>query len=250
VLPVSENKVPLIKGWPKFATTDADQLTDWWTSYPTANFGIATGAESGFWVIDIDMKRGINGWESIIEAFGEPLFGEHDLCAKSPSGGYHLYYQWDPSIPISVAANVLPGVDIRGETGFIMAPPSSVRIDGQERFYRYNDENNVIPEAPEWARMLAESTLAEKTSGPIAHGSSRFDVREVMEGVGEGNRDNALFRYACHLRACGIPKDLAFGFILEAAARCIPPFPESVAIEKVERAYTSFSESVNPHTGI
>ena len=242
VLPATDNKVPLIKGWPKFASTDPNQIREWWRKNPTANIGIATGSESDFWVIDIDVKHGLNGWDSITEKFGELKFGEQDLCVKTPSGGYHLYFKWDPEIPVTVAANVLPGVDIRGETGFIMAPPSSFRVDGKERFYRFNDENNSIPEAPEWAKQLARSTLLPTTPGGGRKTASRFNVCEAMEGVQQGNRDTAIYRYACHLRGCNVPVDLAMSFIEEAAARCIPPFNPDAAIEKVKRAYTTLPE--------
>jgi hypothetical protein len=246
VLPVTKTKVPLISGWPKFATTNADQLRKWWNKLPKANVGIATGEKSGFWVVDIDVKHGLSGWDSLFETFGEIEFGEHDICVQSPSGGLHLYFQWDQELPVTVAANVLPGVDIRGETGFIMAPPSSIQIDGKEHFYRFNDENNSIPEAPEWAKELARMTLHPTTPGggrKTASGpASGFDVNEVMEGVTEGNRDNALFRYACHLRGCRVPYSLAEGFLLEASVRCNPPFHAVAAIEKLKRVYATLPE--------
>ena len=233
VLPVTDKKVPLIPGWPKLASTNAAQIREWWSKLPTANVGIATGEKSGFWVVDIDVKHGLNGWDSITEKFGEIEFGEHDLCVQSPSEGYHLYFQWDQELPVTVAANVLPGVDIRGETGFIMAPPSSVQIDGKECFYQFNDENNSIPEAPNWAKALAQMTLQPTTPGGGRKAASGFDVCEVMEGVAEGNRDNALFRYACHLRGCRVPYSLAEGFLLEASARCNPEFDAVAAIEPI-----------------
>lgn len=240
VFPVTDKKVPMIKGWPQKATTDVATITQWWTQYPKANVGIATGPGSGIWVLDIDVKNGVDGIDSIEKIFGAPQVGEHDLAVQTPSGGLHLYFRWDDSIPVTVHANVLPGVDIRGKTGFIVAPPSSFRVDGEECFYRFNDENYTVPDAPEWAREIALVSLnptppATQQGGHQA--TSQFDVREVMEGVSQGNRDNALFRYVCHLRGCDVPYDLAEGFVLAAASRCVPPFDEQIVVDKLKRVY-------------
>ncbi len=56
VFPCNTGKKPLIKGWPKLATTDSNQIRHWWSKWPSANIGIATGEESGLLVLDIDIK--------------------------------------------------------------------------------------------------------------------------------------------------------------------------------------------------
>src|SRR5260370_1648009 len=45
----------------KDATTDVNQICDWWTHHPTAMIGLPTGAASGFWALDIDVKPNANG---------------------------------------------------------------------------------------------------------------------------------------------------------------------------------------------
>lgn len=245
VIPVTDKKIPLIKGWPTFASTDPNQITSWWTQYPNANVGIATGPKSGFWVIDIDVKHGVNGWDSIIREFGEPVFEDKNICVKTPSGGYHLYFQWDESFPVTVAANVIPGVDIRGETGFVMAPPSSINLDGKQSFYRFNDENNTIPVAPKWANDLALMSLQSSSSTSDRSISSTFNLKEVMTGISEGGRDNALFKYACHLRGCEVPYDLAEAFLTEAANRCNPSFDQQLVINKLQRVYSTQPQRKN-----
>lgn len=63
VFPLSEgNKTPLIgkkRGGNGCldATTDPEQVKRWWTTYPNANIGIATGEKSGVIVIDVDIKH-------------------------------------------------------------------------------------------------------------------------------------------------------------------------------------------------
>jgi hypothetical protein len=245
VLPVTDTKVPMIKGWPKFASADPEQIKQWWTKHPVANIGIATGPGSGIWVLDIDVKNGVNGWSSIRDRFGNIDLNVNDLGVTSPSGGYHLYYRWDSSLPVTVAANVLPGIDIRGETGFIIAPPSSVLINDRECLYQFNDKTKTIPDAPEWARELARMTLSTVTTIASQKTTSQFDVEEVMVGISEGGRDNALFRYACHLRGCEVPYEIAAGFLLEAASRCIPAFDGNIAVEKLNRVYATLPKCKN-----
>lgn len=241
VLPVSDTKVPLIKGWPQFASTNPEQIEKWWKQFPTANVGIATGPESGIWVIDIDIKHNVNGWDSVLDTFGVGPYYEGDYCVQSASGGFHFYYKWDESLPVTVAANVLPGVDIRGETGFIIAPPSMVEVDRSymESYQLLGNYSKAVQEAPEWAKEVARMSLNPKTPGGGQKASQRFDVAEVMKGVDQGNRDTALFKYAWHLSGCNVPYDLAEGFVLEACNRCTPPFEEAVALEKLQRVYAA-----------
>lgn len=69
----------------------------------------------------------------------------------------------------------------------------------------------------------------------------------VLHGIPEGKRDDAVFRYACRLRSSGkISKDEALVLVLSAARACKPPFSESAARDKVERAwrYPSGSEAL------
>jgi len=240
VVPVNNKKIPLVKRWPEISTTDLEQVKRWWTDFPYANIGIVTGSESGIWVLDIDIKNNVNGIESLKEKFGDIGLDDNQLIAQSPTGGFHLYFEWDDTLPVTVAANVLSGIDIRGETGFIVAAPSSINVEGKNRCYKFNNDKFKIPPAPPWAREIAEMSLLSKTSkGKNNVKQSKFDVASVMEGVSEGSRDDSLFRYVHHLKSCGVDYELARGFILEAAARCNPVFDQHIALEKVDRAYSS-----------
>lgn len=236
VLPVNQHKIPLIKRWPELASTDPTQIAEWWKRFPDANVGIATGPESGIWVVDIDVKNGVDGWQSLQAEFEDFTFCQNHLTATSPTGGTHLYYKWNPSIPVTVSANVLPGVDIRGERGFVLAAPSAVVISGESRHYQFNNFEYAIAQPPPWAVSLANLTLNSCTTQ--TPGARTFDVKEVMTGIHSGGRDDAIYRYACHLRGCDIPLDLAQGFVLEAAARCIPPFDTAIALAKIKRVYS------------
>ncbi len=114
-------KIPLphSRGF-KDATTNTDQIREWWERTPQANIGAPTGH---LWdVIDIDTTP-INGWWSLA---GEPdTFNTitTDAIGKTltPSGGAHIL------VPPSGRGNstaLLPGVDYRGVGGYVVLPPS------------------------------------------------------------------------------------------------------------------------------
>jgi putative DNA primase/helicase len=242
VFPVNQYKVPMIRNGCRGASNHPDVVRQWWEAYPDANVAIATGRRSGLVVIDVDIKNGKDGLASLHAAYGDCLDIHHDqqLTAKTPSGGFHLYYQWDESIPVTVAVDVLPGIDIRGEGGYVLAPPSGYRIKDAWKKYQWYDSQQPIPKVGGWVADLLQKYFDTTQFGSEPSSSPRnasLDVRQILIGVREGKRDDQIFRYACHLRQLGIDYYLAHGFICEAAARCIPPFSEQTALEKVERAY-------------
>jgi hypothetical protein len=65
-----------------------------------------------------------------------------------------------------------------------------------------------------------------------------LDPARILEGVPEGERDEALFKYACSCRARGLPKEEGEVLVLQAARNCKPPFPDDKARKKVESAYS------------
>lgn len=247
VFPVSFKKTPLTPHGCKDASTDIATIEKWWTEKPTANVAIATGKIAGLVVVDIDIKQGKDGLESLYTEFGEHLDLNpcNQLIARTPSGGIHVYYRWDDQFSATVAAGVLTGVDIRGEGGYVLAPPSVLRLDDEWKPYRWDAPTLPVPALSDWAKELLQRPTGNQVSQPTPASRSAFDVGQVITGITEGRRDDYLFRYACHLRGCGIPYELASGFIQEAAARCSPPFPQDIAIEKIKRAYTNVS--INPY---
>lgn len=126
VFPLSSNsKVPLpgSHGF-KEATRDPDQIRAWWRDNPDRNIGIATGLKSRLLVVDVDVKNGAKGRESLATLPDLPP----TLTAGTPSGGLHLYYR-SPDYPIRSRNGFLPGIDIKAEGGYVVGPGSS--IDGK-----------------------------------------------------------------------------------------------------------------------
>jgi RecA-family ATPase len=123
----SAGKHPRTKQGVKEATTDEAQIRAWWSRWPTANIGIATGiaegATSGLYVIDVDTHKGAP--PDVLEVYGHAALLA-TLRARTGSGGYHLYLKTDQPLP-NTCDRLGPFVDTRGEGGYVVAPPSCNR---------------------------------------------------------------------------------------------------------------------------
>lgn len=116
VLPLKPGeKTPLTRHGLKDASIDPDTIREWFTRWPNANVGIRTGEISGFDVIDID---GPAGFKSIADADLPDVYGRVD----TPNGA-HLYI-----LPTKKGnkVGILPGVDLRSESGYVVGSPSVV----------------------------------------------------------------------------------------------------------------------------
>ncbi len=220
----------------KDATTDETQIIEWWTNNPKALIGVATGKKAGFWVVDVDMKKGHNGEKSLRDNYGNELFTEATLIQKTPTGGKHILFKWNDDRPVGCGTDLLDGIDIRGEGGYIIVAPSGYYINDKWAVYEWNTDDFIISEAPEWAYQLTQlNTLSgsEKSS---------LDLTAVMSGIPEGQRDEQIYKYVCHLAAREVPIDIAIGFVKQAGLLCRPPFNPVDLEEKLIRAYGAKKE--------
>jgi len=149
----SPGKHPLTRHGFKDATTNPTMIRQWWRKYPWANIAIATGEKSGrLLVIDIDCKpdRSISGEETWRDV-------EQDCPATvevlTGGGGRHLYFYYLESVKIKSGAGMIgPGVDVRADSGYVLAPPS-LHLSG--RRYEWEGSSDpldgiVIAPAPDW----------------------------------------------------------------------------------------------------
>jgi hypothetical protein len=123
----SPGKHPRTRNGVKDATNDRRQLDAWWAANPMVNWALATGAASGVFVIDLDVKPeqdGMASFDAFVEtnSNGEPV--PTTVVADTGSGGRHIYLE-HPGGVVGNQVNWLPGVDIRGDGGYVIIPPSS-----------------------------------------------------------------------------------------------------------------------------
>lgn len=185
------DKVPLTRNGCKDATTDAAQIKAWWQKYPNANIGLATGSVSqNVFVIDLDIDedRGIDGYHSLEDWQREHGDFPETWTAITGRGGYHLYYRGNGKI--KNRAGIIDGVDIRGNGGYVVAPPSihTIKLAWAEAVHIWKNEKPqlILPEAyMQEAKELQEANMADDGKRGIIQeyleGKTQVCAREIWE---------------------------------------------------------------------
>ena len=145
-------KHPRLKGWPAFATTDPATLSTWWRQWPRANVGIATGAGSGIFALDVDPRHGGDEALALLESRHGPL--PRTVRALTGGGGEHVLFR-HPGWPVGNqqgAATLALGLDVRGDGGQIVAAPSFAHPGGRPYAWSVEHHPDDVPvaEAPAW----------------------------------------------------------------------------------------------------
>jgi hypothetical protein len=109
-------------------TKDANEIRRYWQENPNANVCIVTGEGSGIFVVETDTAAGhgddVDGAASLAALEVEHGALPETLMAISPSGSVHRYFKHpDPKV-INSESVIAPGVDVRGDGGMVIAPPS------------------------------------------------------------------------------------------------------------------------------
>lgn len=207
------------RGGIKHATTDLVQITQWWAQDRAANIGIATGSVNRLLVLDLDTKHGTDG----VTIFGNYVrqYGLDFPAApwvSTPSGGAHVWLRsLTARVPDRTGRNaIMPGVDVRGEGGLVVAPPSM--LAGEEGTARPGEHSagqgaprsygwhgcacQAVAAAPAWL----EHALATWGPGGLEQASGKHgdatvpDLDELKRtGVPKGGRNDTLYRLACRL---------------------------------------------------
>jgi hypothetical protein len=217
-------KTPLTAHGVKDATDDLEQVSAWWTATPDANIGIATGQKSGLVVIDLDGEHAEDAYGLLVAEHGPPGGGwQHrrrrgtltrvhldgvgptDGATVRTGSGWHLYLAvtTDRLTVRNSASKLAPGIDIRGDGGYVIAPPS-VHPSGR----RYVWRDPVPPDgglpvlAPAWVRLLmpnpAVATKRRQAAADAAGGGTPYGLAalngecDAVRTTGEGGRNHRL----------------------------------------------------------
>jgi hypothetical protein len=133
----SIGKHPRLGKWVELASKDASTIERWWKKFPDANIGIATGAESGVFVVDVDGEEG----EITLSSLQQRRFTELPETRECQTGkGRHLYFRHSGGKLPNRASTLGKGLDIRGDGGQAVAPPS-VHHSGIPYMWTNRDED-------------------------------------------------------------------------------------------------------------
>lgn len=158
LIPILENeKRPAMNNWTEFATTDEALIAKWWTQFPDRGIGVVTGLGSGIFVLDVDVSDGKHGDDTLADL--EATYGKLPDTAQviTGSGGMHFYFRMPAGVTITNDAGrrLGPGLDVRGEGGQVLAPPT---IHPNGRRYHWDALLNPgtvgVAEAPAWLVAL------------------------------------------------------------------------------------------------
>ena len=233
ILPLAPGeKRPLIK-WESFQNrlpTEAEVQT-WNRRWPGANIGIVTGAVSGLVVLDIDPQHGGAASLARMEQDHGPL--PRSVEATTGGGGRHVYFR-HPGERVANRVGIAPGIDLRGNGGLIVAPPS-IHPSGQAYAWRsaHDPESCQLALAPVWLLLAA--------AGPTPqHGHpARYWRALLAKGVASGERNNTIASLAGHLLWRVVDPQVVTELLLcWNEVRCDPPLsPEEVAktVESIQR---------------
>ncbi len=149
------------------ASRSPDVIQAWWRRWPDANIGIATGRVSGLLVLDVDPRNGGDDrLEDIVAQHGPLPFTVESLTG---GGGYHYLFAYPPELPPEQeigCGKLLPGIDIKADGGYIVAPPS-VHGSGKPYAWEASSRPGEVPLAapPPW--LIADrATTPHKYDGP------------------------------------------------------------------------------------
>ena len=188
------------------ASTDSDRIRGWWGRWPNANIGVVTGARSGLVVLDVDLPDGPSSLAKLQAEHGRlPATCEQ----TTGSGGRQLLFA-HPDFPVGNRARLRPGLDVRGDGGYIVVPPSIHATGG-----RYQWTGRLPPAAPpRWLLALLDRSRApqppptiEIPDSPVHAGGRQVRyadaaMRRELAGLAaavEGTRNATLNRAAFSL---------------------------------------------------
>lgn len=218
-------------------TDDEESVVEVWSAFPDSNVGIVCGSPSGgLLAIDVDCHEdGEDGYASLRE-FERENGKLPDTCSQiTGSGGMQMLYRSDVEVRNGVNTGI--GIDVRGDGGYIVAPPS-VHPNGK----CYEWENPPDEMAPQQADE-AVLALVRHVGGRVgSEDASKWTPHELPDEVREGGRNDALFRAGASMRAKRVePSVIADALRGINAQRFRPPLDER-EVEKVVESVLALPE--------
>lgn len=170
----------------KDATCDREQITRWFVEDPAAGLGLHPGP-AGLVALDIDIKNGQLGHQSLAALEVKHGSLPDTLTARTPSGGEHRLYRCSTRLGNKQLA---AGIDVRSADGYIACEPT--KIDGKS--YQWIDWDVTSGEVPECAELPSwvvaelaggESIAAPKTSpaATVVDSFTLSDLRDALSAI-------------------------------------------------------------------
>lgn len=225
----SPAKHPLTRHGVHEASVEEPQIRRWWLQWPDANVGIATGARSRLVVVDVDLERGGRTSLPVLRAAGHDL--RTTLRTLTGGGGFHLYYRQPAGLIVPNTAGrlpnvgaLLPGIDLRGDGGYVVAPPS---VHVSARAYRWSEPSRHLVLLPEWlwprppppspvSALPRARSVADSPYGTAALAAEVEGVRRLVVGQRNDGLNRAAFALGTLVAGGELAEDVVFQELLAA----------------------------------
>jgi hypothetical protein len=234
VIPIDANSKRPLVAWSRYQTKRATTLEvrQWWADHPTAGVGIVTGRISQLVVVDFDGPAAtteLGNWPETYEV-------------QTPNG-VHRYYLLGPEDRAVTGVSLFgKGVDVRGEGGYVIAPPTERRDGGvyslmvdQEPLFRPTKLVKAPLAKVEGASPFDRAVL----DGPDLVPNGAFEADDVNDlwvartlagGAPKGARNDHCARLVGYFAGIGMHQDVTMVQLLQWGSRCSPPMdPDEVA---------------------
>lgn len=228
VFPVRFNPDPLARKRPltahgmNDATRDEGKIREWWRRWTNAVPAIVTGEPSGIVSLDIDVRAGGSGFDSLDEV--GISFHPTAPTAHSPRGGCAVLFRWPGHFVKTCAGEIGPYLDVRGDRGSLILPP------GPRRFWDpHLGLETPIPPMPAWM-VVAEPAVQDQPIeyrparplplSPYADAAVHGAVKAIIEARTGRQRDslnNEVYSIARLVAGGAIPAGFAIESLLWAA---------------------------------
>lgn len=195
-------KHPITRGWPNAVASVPAAETAWAERLGRRGIGLPCGPRSGMWVLDVDPRHGGARALAGLECDYGPL--PRSLRTRTGGDGLHVLFAWpDDGQPLSNANGLPPGLDTRGEGGYIVLPPS-MHASGQRYRWEVPPRDGQLESAPDW---LLELVRQRQRSLTPADAGATGDVK-----VPVGERHEKLVQFLGAVRSMGFGEEALVGF--------------------------------------
>lgn len=203
----------------KDATTDPKTINDWWERWPKANIGIPTGSPTGLMVVDVDAdKGGLDTWRDWLDINGVV----NTKSSVTGGGGNHYLFLTDGQFFSNSVRKLGQGIDIRGDGGYFVAPPS---LHGSGELYEWEGHDETISPVPYWLVEKYRQANIPTTDTRTPNGCLPGYLIGVIP---EGCRDDTLTKVTGYLHAKIADKRLVRLLVHQTnQLRCRPSLDES-----------------------
>lgn len=169
VFPCARDKRPLTENGHKDATTDPEQIRFLFEDAPDGTLiGARMGKQSKLFAIDFDTYKGAEAMDYMQSLVDRGLLNDTQIHTTQ-SGGLHLIFRSDSEYPNCKPAQ---GVEVKGEGGYIIVPPSAGYTIQQEGIAYASKELLTNLQA---ARAASSSATVDTLKRAVLSGDSFHD---------------------------------------------------------------------------